>query len=107
MQSKYGSKSAHRADPVWHCVSAWGAVVGIDDNDCDDDGGNDKHHGEEHVLSNEGHSTWGRGNQLHNDQQKNSQRQQDGDAESHLLTWETQQTIFSGPAVTSLSPMSI
>lgn len=85
---------AHLADPVWHCVSAGGAVVGVDDDDSDNDGGNDEDHSEEHVLPNEWYSTGGRRNQLHNDQQEHSQRQQDGDAEGHLLTWETQKTSF-------------
>lgn len=80
---------AHLADPVWHCVSARGAVVGVDNNDSDDDGCNDKHHGEEHVLPNEWYSARGRRDQLHNDQQEHSQRQQDRDAEGHLLTWKT------------------
>lgn len=81
----------HLADPVRHGVSAWGAVVSVDDNDSDDDRGNDKDHGEEHVLPNEWYSAGGRGNQLHNDQQEHSQRQQDRDAESHLFTYKTQQ----------------
>lgn len=80
---------AHLADPVWHCVSARGAVVGVDNNDSDDDGCNDKHHGEEHVLPNEWYSARGRWDQLHNDQQEHSQRQQDRNAEGHLLTWKT------------------
>ena len=84
------SKSSHLADPVWHCVSARGAVVGVDDDDSDDDGGNDEYHGEEHVLPNERYSAGGGGDQLHDDQQEHSQRQQDGDAESHFLTWESQ-----------------
>lgn len=88
-------RSTHFADPLWHRVGAWGAVVGVDDNDGDDDGGNDKHHGEEHVLPDERHSTGGRRDELHNDQQEHSQRQQDGDAESHLLAWRTQWTIFT------------
>lgn len=79
-------------------MSAWGAVVGVDDNDSDNDGRNDKDHGEEHVLPNERYSAGGRGDQLHNDQQKHSQRQQDRDAESHLLTWEIQKkNIFIAP----------
>lgn len=109
LQSKcFASKSTHRADPLWHRVSARGAVVGVDDNDGDDDGGNDKHHGEEHVLPDERHGARGRRDQLHDDQQEHSQRQQDGDAEGHLLTWETQWTIFTAPAVTisSQSPFS-
>lgn len=65
--------------------------MGVDDDDSDDDGGNDEYHGEEHVLPNEWYSAGGRGDQLHNDQKEHSQRQQDRDAESHLLTWETQQ----------------
>lgn len=64
--------------------------MGVDDDDGDDDGGDDKDHGEEHVLPNKRHCAGGRGDQLHDDQQEHSQRQQDGDAESHLLTWETQ-----------------
>lgn len=87
-KSKY--KSTHLTDPVWHCVSARGAVVGVDDDDSDDDGGNDEDHGEEHVLPNEWYSAGSGGDQLHNDQQEHSQRQQDGDAESHFLTWESQ-----------------
>lgn len=75
-------------------MSAWGAVVGVDDDDSDNDGGNDEDHGEEHVLPNERYSTGGRGDQLNNDQQEHSQRQQDGYAESHLLTYETQQNIL-------------
>lgn len=74
--------------------------MGVDDNDSDDDGGNDKHHGEQHVLPNERHSTGGRRDQLHDDQQEHSQREQDRDAEGHLLTWRTQWTTFTLPAVT-------
>lgn len=89
------SSHPHRADPVWHRVSARGAVVGVDDDDSNDDRGNDEDHSEEHVLPDEWHSTGGGGDQLHNDQQEHSQRQQDRDAEGHLLTWETQHTIVT------------
>lgn len=68
--------------------------MGVDDNDSDYNWCNDKDHGEEHVFPNKRHSTGGRRDQLHNDEQEHSQRQQNGDAESHLLTWETQHTIF-------------
>lgn len=63
--------------------------MSVDNNDSDDDGGDDKDHGEEHVLPNEGYGTGGRGDQLHNNQQEYGQRQQDRDAEGHLLTWKT------------------
>ena len=66
----------------------------VDDDDSDDDGGDDEDHGEEHVLPNEWYSTGGRGDQLHDDQQEHSQRQQDRDAESHLLTCEKQKNIY-------------
>lgn len=88
--------SAHLADPVRHHVSAWGAVVSVDDNHSYDDGGNNEDHGEEHVLPDKWYSTGGGGDQLHNDQQEHSQGQQDGDTESHLLTCETQQNILTG-----------
>lgn len=89
------SSHPHRADPVWHRVSARGAVVGVDDDDSNDDRGNDEDHSEEHVLPDEWHGTGGGGDQLHNDQQEHSQRQQDRDAEGHLLTWERQHTIVT------------
>lgn len=77
---------AHLPDPVGHGVRAGGAVVGVDDDDGDDDRSDDKHHGKQHVLADQRHCAGGGGNQLHNDQQEHSQRQQDRDAESHLLT---------------------
>lgn len=77
---------AHLPDPVGHGVCAGGAVVGVDDDDGDDDRSDDKHHGKQHVLADQRHCAGGGGNQLHDDQQEHSQRQQDRDAESHLLT---------------------
>lgn len=50
---------AHLAYPVRHDVGAGGAVVCVDDDDCDDDGRNDKHHGEQHVFPNQGHGARG------------------------------------------------
>lgn len=79
--------SAHLTDPTRHRVGAWGTVVRVDDYDSNDDGGDDKDHGEEHVLPNERHSTGSGGDELHDDQQEHGQREQDGDAEGHLLTW--------------------
>lgn len=64
-------------------------MVGVDDDDGDDDGGDDEHHGEQHVLPDERHGAGGRGDELHDDQQEHSQRQQHRDAESHLLPWES------------------
>lgn len=60
--------------------------MGVDDDDGDDDGGNDKHHSEQHVFADQRHCAGRGGNQLHDDQKEHSQRQQDGDAESHFLT---------------------
>lgn len=60
----------HLAYPVGHDVGAGGAVVCVDDNDGDDDGRDDKHHGEQHVFPNQGHSTGGGGDQLHDDQEE-------------------------------------
>lgn len=79
-------RGAHLPDPVGHGVRARGAVVGVDDDDGDDDGSNDEHHGEQHVLANQRHCTGRGGDQLHDDQQEHSQRQQHRDAESHFLT---------------------
>lgn len=79
-------RDTYFADPVWHGVCARRAVVGVDNDDGDDDGGYDKHHGEEHVLPNERHSAGGGRDELYDDQQEHSQRQQDRDAQSHLLT---------------------
>lgn len=78
---------ADLADPGGHGVCAGRAVVGVDDDDGDDDGGDDEHHGEEHVLPDEGDGAGGGRDQLHDDQQEDSERQQDGDGQSHLLTW--------------------
>lgn len=77
---------AHLPDPGRHGVSAWGAVVGVDDNDRDDDWSDDKYHCKQHVFAYQRHCTGGGGNQLHNDQKEHSQRQQDRDAEGHFLT---------------------
>lgn len=57
----------------------------VDDDDCDDDGGDDKHHGEQHVLPDERNSAGGGRDELHDNQQEDSQRQQDGDGQGHLL----------------------
>lgn len=62
------------------------AVVCVDDNDSNNDWGNDKNHGEEHVFPDEWNSTGGGGDQLNNYQQEHSQRQQNRYTESHLLT---------------------
>lgn len=59
----------------------------VDDDDGDDDGGDDKHHGEEHVFSYKGDGAGGGGDQLHDNEQEDSQGQQDGDGQSHLFTW--------------------
>lgn len=74
------------ADPSRHGVCAGGAVVCVDDNHSDDDGSNDKDHSEKHVFADEWNSTGGGGDQLNNHQQEHSQREQDRDAEGHLLT---------------------
>lgn len=86
------SHGAHLPDPVRHGVSAWGAVVGVDDNDRDDDRSDDKHHCEQHVFAYQRHCAGGGGNQLHDDQKEHSQRQQDRDAESHFLTCHAKKT---------------
>lgn len=94
-QWKPGNMESHRAhlpDPVRHGVSAWGAVVGVDDDDRDDDWSDDKHHCKQHVFAYQRHCTGGGGNQLHNDQKEHSQRQQDRDAESHFLTCHAKKT---------------
>lgn len=69
------------------------AVMCVDDDDGDDDGGDDKHHREQHVFPYEGDSAGGGGDQLHDNQQEDSQRQQDGDGEGHLLTWSDGHTL--------------
>lgn len=74
------------ADPSRHGVCAGGAVMCVDDNHSDDDGSNDKDHSEKHVFADEWNSTGGGGDQLNNHQQEHSQREQDRDAEGHLLT---------------------
>ncbi len=79
-------EAAYLADPSRHDVCAGGAVVCVDDNHSDDDGSNDEDHSEEHVFADERNSTGGGGDQLNNHQQEHSQREQDRDAEGHLLT---------------------
>lgn len=76
-------------------MCAGGAVVCVDDNHSDDDRSNDKDHGEEHVFSDEWNSTGGGGDQLNNHQQEHSQREQDRDAEGHLLTYTQHKTCPS------------
>lgn len=68
------------------------AMMRVDDYDGDDDGGDDKNHSEEHVFPYERNSTGGRGDQLHDNQQEHSQRQQNGDGESHLFPWRQMDT---------------
>lgn len=58
----------------------------VDDNHGDDDGSDDKDHGEEHVFANEWNGAGRGGDQLDNNQQEDSKRKQDGDAKGHLLT---------------------
>lgn len=67
----------------------------VDDDDSDDDGGNDHYHCEEHVFPYEGNSTGSGGDQLHNNQQEDSQRQQDRDGESHLFTCRESEPLLS------------
>lgn len=101
------------ADPVRHGVCAGRAVVCVDDDDGDDDGGDDKHHGEEHVLPDERHGAGGGRDELHDDQQEHSQREQDGDAQSHLLTWRTRPHVnilfahISTPSSHAISPQHL
>lgn len=76
--------------------------MSVDDNHCDDDGGDDKHHGEEHVFPYEGNSTRGGRDELHNDQQEHGQRQQDWDGQRHLLPWRETDTREAGESVTWL-----
>lgn len=64
-------------------------MVSVDHDDSDDDGGYDEDHCEKHVFSNEWHSAGGGRDELHDDQQEHSQGQEDGDAQSHLLTCNT------------------
>ena len=90
MLGRHGAPRTYPADPVGHGVGAGGAVVGVDDDDGDDDGGDDEDHGEEHVLPDERHGAGGGGNELHDDQQEHRERQQDGDAQGHLLTCNSQ-----------------
>lgn len=77
----------HLPHPLGHDVGAGGAVVRVDDNDSDDDGCDDKDHGEQHVLPNQGHGAGGGWDQLHDDQKEHGQGQQDRDAQGHLLPW--------------------
>lgn len=77
----------HLPHPLGHDVGAGGAVVRVDDDDGDDDGCDHKHHGEQHVLPNQGHGAGGGRDQLHDDQKEHGQGQQDRDAEGHLLSW--------------------
>lgn len=65
----------HLPHPLGHHVGAGRAVMRVDDNDSDDDGRNDEDHGEQHVLSDQGHSTGGGRDQLHNDQKEHGQGQ--------------------------------
>lgn len=73
------------ADPCGHGVRAGRAVVCVDDDDRDDDGGDHKNHSEEHVFPYERDSAGSGGNQLNDNQQEDSQRQQDRDGQGHLL----------------------
>lgn len=59
----------------------------VNDDDSDDDGGDDKHHCEEHVFPYERNSAGGGRDQLHNNEQEDSQGQQDRDGQGHLFTW--------------------
>lgn len=80
-----GAGVANLADPGRHGVRARRAVVRVDDNNGDDDGGDDEDHGEEHVFPDQRNGAGGGRDQLHDNQQEDGQRQQDGDGQSHLL----------------------
>lgn len=60
--------------------------MNIKDANGDHDGECDEDHGEEEIFAEERHRQRGRRNDLGEQQEEHSERQEDGDAEGHLLT---------------------
>lgn len=58
-EGRPGSLGSHLPHPLGHDVGAGRTVVCVDDDDGDDDGRNDKDHGEQHILPDQGHSAGG------------------------------------------------
>lgn len=52
----------------------------------DEDRKADEQHGEEEILSQQGHRQWGTGDDLRYEQEEHGLRQQDGDTERHFLS---------------------
>ena len=65
----------------------------------DADGQRDEYHGEEKVLSQKGHGQGRRGDDLGQQQEEDSQRQQDGDAEGNLEKGKFKKMYWSSSAV--------
>lgn len=58
----------------------------VDDYDGNNDGGDDKYHGEQHVFPDERNGAGGGRDELHDNEQEDGEGQQDGDRQSHLFT---------------------
>ena len=75
----------HLSHPLRHFVGARLAVVDVEDDDGDDDRQTDHHHGEEEIFSQQRQRQWRRRNDLGDEQEEHGLRQQDGNAQGHLL----------------------